>query len=49
MNYEQALAGARIIVRNKQNEPVGYYTWFANTYVCLTCGHMCECNETDGE
>jgi hypothetical protein len=23
----------------------GYITHFAGTYVCYTCGHLCECGE----
>ena len=30
---------------NCDGKPVGYFTHFAGLYVCLTCGHLCECGE----
>lgn len=40
-----SLADAREIRYGATGEPIGYWTWFAGLYVCLTCGHLCECSE----
>lgn len=42
-----SLADAREIRYGAKGEPIGYWTWFAGLYVCLTCGHLCECSEDD--
>jgi hypothetical protein len=31
----------------KDGVAVGYFTHFAGLYVCYTCGHLCECEETE--
>lgn len=35
------------IVFNAAGDPVGYYTHFSGMYVCYTCGHLCDCGDSD--
>lgn len=45
MITREKLSGARDINYGPNGEPVGYWTWFGGLYVCLTCGHLCECGD----
>lgn len=44
---DQRLAGAREVVRDSSGTPTGYFTWFTGAYVCLACGHLCDCGDDD--
>lgn len=33
------------VVYSPEGKPLGYFTRIAGLYVCLTCGHLCDCGE----
>lgn len=47
--FAAAAFGERDAVTDETGMVVGYYTWFSGMYVCLTCGHMCECYDYEEE